>query len=159
MAKEPTTDLSTETRFPTAEELEVVYGAIMDGSEITLQVADPDTIARDIAERIKNAETFEDAFGVQELDSWSDYEGVPFFVRSLKFNKSTQNQKAGSPSVYAVVELDRADDGETITVTTGGKNVLIQLVKMIEKGWTDKPVKLTSMPTGSGNTVHRLVPA
>lgn len=144
-------ELATQ-RPPTKAELDQAYAAILDGKPLP-QVSDPEVVSRAILERILTAETFEDAFAPQELTSWRDLLDVPVFVRSFHLNSSGFEQ--GS-SVYAVCDLQRADganwdDGRpTLTVTCGGRNVLAQLVKMLEKGWLDRPVAMIAKRTREG---------
>lgn len=134
--------------------------AITDGASVSIEV-DAEAISQDIIRRMQEADSFEAAFtdGESEVESWQDYLGVPVFVQGYRFNKSKKNESGKGPAVYAVVNLSRADDGEELLVSTGSKFVLVGLVLMVQKGWTDKPVKLTSTETGGGNTVLRLVPA
>ncbi len=116
-------------------------------------MADPEVVSRAIMERILAAETFEEAFQPQSLPSWgSDFLGVPVFVRDIRLNKSTVKGGTG-PSVYAVVDIADAVKGDVHTVTCGGRNVLVQLIKMLEKDWLNKPVKMTERPTAEGYNV------
>lgn len=135
------------------------YAAILDGVPIPQQ-ADPETMSRAIVERIMQAETFEQVFQPSELEPWREaYLGVPVKVRGFHLNASGFEQ--GS-SVYAVVDLvplAGESQGEIVTVTCGGRNVLTQLVKALEKGWLDRPVKLVERGTASGFRTLWLVSA
>jgi len=137
-----------DTTKPTPAALKLAYAAILDGDKLPI-ASDPEAMSRAIVERIMNAETFEEAFQPQELKSWSDYLDKPVLVRTFKLNNSTFEGEGGS-SVYAVVDIADATTGEIDTVTCGGRNVLTQLVKMLEKGWLDKPVKLIAKQTAEG---------
>jgi hypothetical protein len=142
------------------EAIALAYGAIL-GEEQLPEYADPEVISRAIMERIIEAETFEDAFQPQTLVAWREMLNEPVFVQDFRLNRSSIKDSA-SP-VYAVVDLARADgknwrdksgkESRVIAVTCGGRNVLVQLVKALEKGWLDKPVKLTSKQTGEGFNV------
>lgn len=149
MADSPGTALEK----PSKKELETAYAAIMEGKEIPT-VGDPEVISRQIMERILNAETFEDAFQAQSLPAWRDtLMNVPVFVRDIRLNPS--KYKESGSSVYAVVDVqpfstETGEMEETRTVAIGGRNVLMQLVKMLEKGWSDKPVQLISRDTTEG---------
>lgn len=111
------------------ELVEAAYAAILDG-KLPPEVGDPTVTARAIQERIKSAKTFEDAFRPSSLESWSEYEDVPVVVHSFHLNPSSfENQTA-----YAVVEIGIPETGEFRTVSTGGNNVLMQLVKAWELG-------------------------
>ena len=150
----PTTELATKA---TKADIEKAYKAIMDGE--TVAVSDPEIVSRAIMERIIGAETFEQAFAEQSLEPWR--EGLidePVLVHGFHLNPSGFEGE-GSSSVYAVVDLERLSDAERMTVTCGGRNVLVQLVKMLEKGWLDKPVKLTAKQTREGYTALWLVAA
>lgn len=125
------------------------YAAILDG-EAPPQMADPELVTREILERIMRAETFEEAFRPQTLRAWSELIGVPVKVRDFHLNPSGLEGQ----TVYAVCELELLDGSEsTTTVTCGGKNVLMQLVKALEQGWLDKPVVLMEKPTNEGYKV------
>lgn len=131
-------------------EREVAYAAILDGTPIPNAGTDgAAAMSRAIAERILDAETFEDVFSAQDLDAWTNYINVPVFVKEFHLNPTGYSVE-GNPSVYAVVDIANAVDGEQRTVTCGGRNVMAQLVKMLEKGWLDRPVKLVSKRTAEG---------
>jgi hypothetical protein len=148
------TDVAKRTP-PDKKQLAAAYAAILDGEKLPT-IGDPEVMSRMILERILKAETFDEAFKPQTLDSWRDYLDVPVTVQEFHLNPSGYEQ--GS-SVYAVVDLKRLDDGAGLTVTCGGRNVLAQLVKMLEQSWTDKPVKLTAKTTGEGYQALWLVAA
>jgi len=150
------TDAGTALAKPSKAQLELAYAAILDGKEIPA-MGDPEVISRQIAERILAAETFEEAFQAQNLTAWKDkFLNVPVFVRDIRLNPSGfKNEKGkGGSSVYAVVDVQPVKDsgelGDTEAVHTGGRNVLIQLMKMLEKGWTDKPVRMIAKDTTEG---------
>lgn len=157
MAKEAVVE-ETALAKTSPEQIQLAYRAILDGDVIP-EVGDPEVISRAVMERIMAAETFEDTFAPQKLEGWKAFIDVPVFVRDFHLNKSGFERADGGSSVFAVVDLARADgnnwpDGhETITVTCGGRNVLMQLVKALEKGWLDRAVKLTSRPTSEGYNV------
>jgi len=147
----------TALEKPSQKELDLARAAIMEGKEIPT-ASDPEVISKAIMERIMSAETFEDAFRAQSLSAWRDVlMGIPVYVRDIRFNPSTKRDKdkPDHPSIYAVVDVQPIDPqsgelGEVQTVSIGGRNVLIQLYKMLEKGWSDKPVMLTAKDTQGG---------
>lgn len=141
----------------TPKQIEQAYRSIIDG-DVLPDVGDPEVISRAIMERIMAAETFEETFAPQNLIAWRELLDVPVLVRDLHLNRSTVEGGTG-PAVYAVVDLVVVKTGEIKTVTCGGRNVLIQLVKMLEKGWLDRAVKITQKRTGEGFNVLWLVPA
>lgn len=132
-----------------AEQIDLAYKAILGDAELPI-ASDPEAMSRAIVERIMQAETFDEAFKPQQLEAWREYMDVPVLVKDFHLNRSSFDG-AGAP-IYAVVDIEKLDDGETVTVTCGGRNVLTQLVKMLQKGWTDQPVKLTGRQTGEGYT-------
>ncbi len=139
-----------------AGKLDVVYAAIMGDVELPA-AADSEAMSRAIVERIMSAETFDEAFRPQQLESWQEYLDQPVLVRDVHFNRSAFEDGQGAP-IYAVVDIVLRD-GEVVTVTCGGRNVLTQLVKMLQKGWQDQPVKLNARKTGEGYTALWLVAA
>jgi hypothetical protein len=134
------------------------YAAILDNEKPEgLAVSDPELVTREILERIMGAETFDEAFKPQELTAWRDLIDVPVRVLDFKLNPSGLEGQA----VYAVVELERLDgkDPAKQTVTCGGRNVMMQLVKALEKGWLTNPVAMTKKATSEGYEVLWLVAA
>lgn len=132
------------------KELAQAYAAILGDGEAVPQMADPELVTREILERIMNAETFEEAFRPQTLKAWSDLLGVPVKVLDFKLNPSGLEGQ----TVYAVCELELLDgSGSKVTVTCGGKNVMMQLVKALEKGWLGQSVTLMEKPTSEGYKV------
>jgi len=143
-----------------AAQIELAARAIMDGTVDDSFRSDPEVASRMILERILNAETFEEAFAPQTLDSWRDMLEIPVRVTDLRFNRSGFTGQ-GSP-IYAVVDLIRLDTGEAKTVTCGGRNVLAQLLTGLKFGWFGEnghAVSMSAKPTADGNTVLWLVPA
>jgi len=148
------TEHSSELAIPEfpAAQIELAARAILDGTVDDSFKSDPEIASRMILERILNAETFEDAFAPQTLDSWRDMLDVPVRVTDIRFNRSSF-QGQGSP-IYAVADLVRLDTGEQTTVTCGGRNVLMQLVSALKHGWlATHAVAMTARPTADGNTV------
>jgi hypothetical protein len=139
-----------------AKQLEMIYSAILGDATLPVE-SDPEAISRAIVERIMTADTFEDAFRPQQLEAWREYLEVPVLVRGLHFNPTTFEGQGSS--IYAVVDIERLDNGETLTVSCGGRNVLTQLVKMVQNGWTDRPVKMIDKPTQEGYKALWLVAA
>lgn len=148
-----------ELAKPDPKEIERAFSVIL-GDEELPSASDPEIVTRAIVERIMAAETFDQAFQPQQLESWQQYKGEPVVVRSFKLNRTSFEETAGAP-VYAVCDLVLGS-GEVVTVTCGGRNVLAQLVKMLQKGWLDNAeyaVKLDAKKTGEGYTALWLVAA
>lgn len=146
-----TAERSTALAVPTKKELEAAYAAILDGTPLPGAGNDPEAVSRAIAERILASETFEEAFSPQELEAWSNYVGEVVTVKDFHLNPTTFNTGDGGPAAYAVVDIELSD-GSIKTVTCGGRNVLMQLVKALEKGWLVNQVVLIAKPTAEGNT-------
>lgn len=157
---------TTEVDKPkiTKAEIEAAKKSILFGEPLPgADTKDAEAISIEIAQRIFGAETFEEAFNAQELQGWQELMDVPVLVRDVKLN-STGFEVANGSSIYAVVDLLVIDKetGEFTTaqtVTCGGRNVLAQLVKMLEQGWMDRPVKLAAKGTAEGYQALWLVPA
>lgn len=146
-----------ELAKPNPKGIALAYKAILDGEQIPFE-GDPQAVSRAIVERIMAAETFEDAFKPQELDAWRNHLDRVVLVRDFHLNPTTFENENGA-SVYAVCDLVDPVTGEEFTVTCGGRNVMTQLVKMHERGWQDKPVKLTGKKTAEGYQALWLVAA
>ena len=129
-----------------AAEIDLAYRAILDGEPLPV-ATDAQATSRAIAERILEASSAEQVLQQQELPAWRDLLDVPVEVRGFRLNPSGYEQ--GS-SVYAVVDLTRLDTGESIGVSCGGQNVLVQLVKLLELDALPAKVKLTGKRTGEG---------
>lgn len=147
-------------RKASKDELKVAWTAIMTGElpDGFGAAGDARGTALAIVDRIKHSESFEDVFNPQELPAWRDnYLGVPLLVRDLHLNKSTVAGE-GAP-IYAVVDIEPLDGRPPATVSCGGQNVLAQLLKMLENGWWDKPVKMIAKRTAEGYDALWLVSA
>lgn len=147
-------------RTATKKELEVAWTAITTGELPDGFGASGDArgTALAIVDRIKSSDSFEDVFNPQELPAWRDtYLGVPVLVRDLHLNKSTVAGEGAA--VYAVVDIEPLDGQAPATVSCGGQNVLAQLLKILENGWWDKPVKMIAKRTAEGYDALWLVSA
>lgn len=136
-------------------EVEKAYAAILEGEPIEF-VSDPEAMAKEIAERAKNASSADELFAEGSLTAWGELDGVPVTVHSFRLNPSRFEK--GS-AVYAVVSIERMDDGEKMLVSVGGVTVLTQLVRAVELGLLPCILALKSADTASGNTAYRLVKA
>jgi hypothetical protein len=130
----------------TKDDLERAKAAVLDGTP--LPESDPELMARAIAERVMNAESFEEATDKQDLDAWSNYLGVPVTIETFHLNPTSFLQD-GQPSCYAIVSLVRMDDGESLVVSCGARNVLAYLLAWVQHAdWHGNPVKLEEAGTG-----------
>jgi hypothetical protein len=146
-------------------QLDLAIRAIRDGEALPV-ASDPEAVSRAIVERILSAESFDEAFKPQQLAAWRDYLEMPVYVRGFHLNPTALESSEGrtSPSVYAIVDIEPVDErnGAAMTVTCGGRNVLTQLVMMLQHkgdGWMDKPVKMTSRQTSDNFQALWLVAA
>ncbi len=146
---------STDLAKQREAELELLERAILDGEVLPFE-RDAEAISRSIMERVLAADSFESVFKPQEIPAWRDHLDEPVFVKDVHFNPSSLD---GKSSVYAVVDILIISTGEVKTVTTGGQNVLVQLVQLIRHGWQDKPVKMTEKATSEGYQVLWLTAA
>ena len=146
-----TAETSKALAKPTPKELEAAYAAILDGQPLPGAGNDPEVVSRAIAERIMNSDSFEDVFSPQELEAWTNYVGEVVLVKDFNLNPTTFSTGEGTPACYAVVDIQLAD-GTVKTVSCGGRNVLMQLVKALENGWLNRPLVLISKQTSEGNT-------
>ncbi len=142
----------SEALVPTAKELELAYAALLNGEPLPT-AGDPEVVSRMIVERILSAETFEEAFAPQKLPAWRDVAlDRTVLVQGFHLNNSTMPEGQGA-AIYAIVDLVDTATGEQMTVTCGGRNVLAQLIKSLEKGWLGRPVRMTSKATAEGYRV------
>lgn len=114
--------------------------------------ADAEAVSRGILERILAAESYDEIFRPQKLEAWRDHKGRPAEVTGFHLNRTTFDfDENNGSAVYAVIDLTWLDDGETATVTCGGRNVLTQLVQALRKGLIPGcRVKLEGNRTGEG---------
>jgi hypothetical protein len=144
---------SKEIAIPAAE-LEMATLAIMTGEPVDFGGQDSEVISRAILERILQADSLEAALTPQTLTSWRDHQGRPCSVLGFRFNRS--GFERGS-SVYAVIDLVWHDTGEQETVSCGGRNVLMQLVRAATLSAVPFDCKLHGNRTGDGNTALWIV--
>lgn len=134
-----------------------IDGTLPDGVIGQLELGDPEITARRIRDEIRNADTFDEAFGVQKLPAWQEIAGEPVRVHGFHLNPSTINDRdKGGPAAYAVVQMTRLATGELEVRQCGGGNVLEQLVWAWEHQRFPLVVKLIAKQTDAGNTVLRL---
>lgn len=136
-------------RKPTPELVAQAYAAVKD-NELPPNIGDPEIMSRMILERIEQG-TLDDSLAPSEkLPNWArDYEDVPVAVYGFHMNPSTIDDENGDRGVYAIVELAIVGSGEIVTVQTGAKNVLMQLVKAWEEGRYPFTCKLEVVSTGT----------
>ena len=152
----PKDEAQASTAIVPAAELELAYAAILDGEPLPIEASDPEQVSRVILERIMQSDSIEAVLTPQSLPAWRDSLDRPAVVQSFRFNRSSFEQ--GS-SVYIVADLAWQDTGELEAVSIGGRNVMVQLLRMMQLGALSTPVRLTSRKTGEGYQVLWLEPA
>lgn len=144
--EQPTAAKITPTPALVKAAYEAIEGSLPDG--VLVEVGDPEVTARAIRERIRQGKTFDDVFAPQKLPKLADLAGEgAVIVRDFHFNVSKFDETPGS-SVYAVVEVARAD-GTIELRHCGGGNVLTQLVMAWEHGWFPFKAKVVAKETGN----------
>jgi hypothetical protein len=93
-------------------------------------VDDPDAISRQIIEELLAAETDDELERGVGATGWIDYEGIPVEIHSFRWRKSDYEQ--GAP-IYLIVFATDLRDGEPVTLTTGSKNVIAQLINLAQR--------------------------
>lgn len=137
---------------PTPELVKQAWDALFEG-KLPPEIGDSSITARAIMEKIRDADNFDQVFSPATLPSWQEYDGVPVTVFGFHLNPSTIEE--GHP-VYAVVEIGIMDTGDVRTVSTGGGNVLTQLIKAWEQSWFPFNAKMVVGTTADKKTVLRL---
>lgn len=122
--------------------------------QLDIRIGNPEDAGIRIAMALAEAGTIDDLLAEGSASGWEAQEGRSFLIRSAEYAPSTQ---PGGLGFFAIVTVVDADTGEQLVLTTGATNPVIQVAKMLSKGWTDVPVKLVVSKAASGNTVHRLV--
>lgn len=141
----------------TPELLQQAYEAIMEG-KLPPEIGDPNITSRLILERIRLGTLDESLDPIESLPNWArEYEDVSVAIFGFHLNPSgfereeyaldeDGNERRDS---YAVCEIAPVDTGEIVTVQTGGKNVLVQLVKAWEEDRFPFTAKLVKRKTST----------
>lgn len=147
----------------TPEQIQQAKDAIINGT-VPPELGDPNVTARAILERIAAGSLEESMNPAEQLPNWAQtLLNEPVVVRGFHLNKSTKQQpdpetgELKGPAVYAVVDLQVIETLELVTRSTGGANVLMQLVKALEDRAFPFTAVMTSTPTAGGNDVLRLI--
>lgn len=135
----------------TDELIQQAYDAIELGA-LPPEVGDPKVTANMIARRIREGTLDASMDPAESLPAWRDlYLDRPVAIYGFHLNPSTI--KDSPIGAYAVVELaatDGDDAGDIVTVSCGGRNVLMQLVKALEEKRYPFVGQLTANKTGAG---------
>lgn len=100
---------------------------LITGEFDTEVIDDPDAISKQILSELLAAETDEELEQVGSATGWLDYEGVPVEVRGFRWRKSDYTE--GAP-IYLIVFGTDMRNGDALTLTTGSKNVIAQLINL-----------------------------
>lgn len=100
-------------------------------AEVAEVSSDPDEAAREIIAQIMAAESDDETYSVGSATGWRDLEGVPVEIRGFRWRASTFEEGG---NVYVIVSAVLLDDGEMVTLTTGGRTVLAQLYSLAKRG-------------------------
>lgn len=103
--------------------LDDVERALLTGED--LAYVDPAEVSADIVRRILAAESLEDAFQSYEATPAEDVADELVTVTGIAWMRSTFNE---GPPVYALMQVQRMDDGPPIVVSIGGRSVLAGLL-------------------------------
>jgi hypothetical protein len=146
MADQTENTTTTELALASSAELEAAAAAILDGKELPGGGGDPEAVSRMILERILASDPA-DLFKPQNLEPWRESIDRPAEVSGFHLNRSSFE---GGSSVYAIVDLTWLDDGESESVTCGGRNVMAQLLAAMRHGLLPVRVKLVGNRTAEG---------
>lgn len=114
----------------TTDEDKRMADAIAGVGDVELEITDPDTIAREIVERILTAPD-EDAVSRQgQATPAQQVLGQPFTLRGVRFLQSAYAaDRAGNAQVYCLLDVADAD-GTPGTITCGSRNVMAQALRL-----------------------------
>lgn len=122
--------------------------AIIYGTQVELQ-EDPEAISRGILLQLQAAQSdFE--LEPAEAEGWSELQGVPIEVRGFTWRPSEYTEEGSS--VFVVVHGIRLDDGTPVVLTTGARNVLMQLSNLARRQRLPvvRAVRESDKPTKNG---------
>lgn len=116
---------------------------------------DPAMIQREIIEQILAASS-DDEMQLGDATPWQDLLDVPVEVFGFRFRPSDYSE--GSP-VFVVVNGIRLDTGDVVVLTTGGLNVIAQLINLAERDRLPSVWKLAvpNRASAAGHLPLRLV--
>lgn len=129
------------------------YMALVSSPELN----DPKAMREQIAQRVLSADSVDSVLGLGEASAISsdDYVGIPFTIRGVDWARSAPQYQDDSAGVFVLISAVN-EGGESVTITSGGSNVLAQLYRLHELtggDWTQvPPMMFRSVDTSSGYT-------
>lgn len=111
---------------------------------------DPEAVAREIAYRILDAADADELFEQATATSARDVLNVPLRIKSVRWQES--RYEGEGPKVYALIDAERGDNGDSELITCGSRNVMAQLYRAGQLGMLpmDNFVKLVENETARG---------
>ena len=91
-----------------------------------------------------------------DTTSFDEILGLPIEVQQFYFLPSTMGGEG--PPVFAVIKALSLTDGEPLTITTSGENILLILAKAGDEGWSNLRFKVTrpERPTAAGRSPYKV---
>jgi hypothetical protein len=112
------------------------------------EVVDTDQVADMIAQRLWMTDDIDELLNVEGRDNTEKILDVPFTLRGAIFMPS--DVEDAKVPVFAVMDMVD-DDGNPKVMTCGARNLLIQLVKLIDAGALPRRVKLIEVGRAKPN--------
>ena len=123
------------------ETLPAVEAALKTGAELPeMEPQDATEAARAIVARILDAPDVDAVFDQGKATSAVDVLDVPLLILNIRWQRS-EYEGEGS-TVYALIDAERADNGDELTITCGSRNVMAQLYRLAQLGALGTPVKI-----------------
>jgi hypothetical protein len=113
-----------------------------------MDVRDPEESTRAILARILAADTAEQVLATRDVVHAKDILGEPLLIDTIKWQRSDYQQ--GS-SCYVVMSGKRLQDESPVTVTCGGRNVMMQLLKLQHIGALPARMRITQAAKQTAN--------
>jgi hypothetical protein len=124
--------------------------AILGEGDYSVPVEDAEAQAKEIAYRILSAEDENAIYEQAATTSARDITGIPLTIRNVRWQKSRMTE--GGPTVFALIEAERLDNGKVELITCGSRNVMAQLYRAAQLGKlpSETPLKFIENETSAG---------
>ncbi len=141
------TDTETSAELVAIDDPEAMIAAVK--GEALPEIEDPETVARQIVERILSSDTADDVLGGRVADSAQEVIDRPFVLRGVRLLRSRFDE---GPGVFAVLDVTYLDDGEPGAVTCSSRNVMAQAVQLYRLDALPREVVIrkAEQPTAAG---------